>query len=337
MQIPQAKLDWLGQIASIQGIPLEELKKYYEKHINDPTCIAAFPKEEELLDYVDNLLGTHIQEFHGAVMTEYEIVVFVSSAPKTSKAGNLYNSHVGMVKLPGDGQKFKWINIVNNEETGKVERLPILGTGTIKVNVKSENDLQIDAFSRPNTEFVPKLLSWVPADINERKNWMKKNIRQTTIADVGKNLSVKTQDGKGINPCSLRWIQGTISQRRIIKRVDEKTQIERNTGILNITDKTCVTIPDFGKPKQVPDPKNPGKTMTEYGGFSGFIDPEDIKDIGKDSECIYVGTLSSSRSMNIGTIIPILTVAPKKPTDRLQRSNVPTTPQETQGVSPTSL
>lgn len=340
MEIPQSKIDWLNQIASIQGIPVEDLKKYYEKHINDPTCIAAFPKEEELLDYVDNLLSTHIQEFHSAVMTEYEVVVVISSAPKTSKAGNLYNNHTMLAKLPGEGQKMKWMNVVNNEETGKVERLPVLATGTIKVNVKSENDVQIDAFSRPNTEFVPKQLTWGANTPQERKEWIKKNIRQTTIADAAKNLSAKTSDGKGINPCSLRWIHGTVSQRRITKKTDEKTGIERVTGILNITDKTCATIPDFGKSKQIPDPKNPGKTITEYGGFGGFVDPVDVENIGKDSECVFIGTISSPRNMNIGTILPILAIPPKKPTDRLQKpsTNAPATPvQEASSVSPASI
>ena len=78
-------------------------------------------------------------------------------------------------------------------------------------------------------------------------------------------------------------------------------------------------IPDFGKSKQVPDPKNPGKTMTEYGGFSAFVDPVDIETIGKGSECIFIGTLTGARMMNVGTIIPILAIAPKKPTEKLQK------------------
>src|SRR4030067_1665045 len=160
MEISQTKIDQLNMVASAKGIPVEDLKKYYYKLINDPTFTAAFPKEEELFDYVDNMLSTHIQEFHSAVMTEYEIVVVVSSAPKTSKAGSLYNNHVVMAKIPGDNQKApRWMNIVNNEDTGNVQRLERLSTGTIKVNVKDENDTQINAFSRSNTEFVPKQLS----------------------------------------------------------------------------------------------------------------------------------------------------------------------------------
>lgn len=339
MEIPQQKLDWLSQIAEIQGIPIDDLKKYYLKQINDPTCVAAFPKEEDLLDYVDNLLATHIQEFHSAVMTEYEVVVFVSSSPKVSKAGNLYNNHIMMAKLPGEGQKLKWMNVVNNEDTGKVERLQILSTGTIKVNVRSENDVQIDAFSRTNTEFVPKNFSWIPQTLNERKEWMKKAIRHFVISEAGKNLSAKTQDQKGINPCSLRWVEGNIATHRIIKKTDEKTGQERVTGIITITDKSVLTNPDFGKNKTVADPKNPGKTITEYGGFSAFADPEDIKDIGKGSKCIFIGTVTSTRMMNVGTIIPILAIAPKKPTEKLQKpgTQAPATSVVDASVNPSML
>lgn len=338
-EIPQNKIDWLNQIAAIQGIPVDDLVKYYTKQINDPTCVAAFPKEEDLLDYVDNLLATHIQEFHSAVMTEYEIVVISSTAPKLSKAGNLYNNHTVMAKIPGDNQKApRWMNIVNNEETGKVERLESLSTGIIKVNVKSENEVQIDAFSRSNTEFIPKQLSWVPVTMGEKKEWLKKSVRQFTIADAGKNLSAKTQDGKGVNPCSLRWVQGNIATHRIVKKTDEKTGLERVTGIITITDKTVVTIPDFGKSKQIADPKNPGKTITEYGGFSAFVDPEDIRLIGKGSECIFIGTLASAKQMNVGTILPILAIAPKKPTEKLQKPGTPTVaPVADASVNPQNL
>lgn len=326
MEIPTVKADWLAQIAEIQGIPVEDLKKYYLKQINDDTCKTAFPREEDLLDYVDNLLATHIQEFHSAVMTEYEVVVFVSSSPKVSKAGNLYNNHVMMAKLLGEGQKIKWMNVVNNDDTGKVERLAPLSTGIIKVNVRSENDQQIDAFSRSNTEFIPKALSWIPTTMTERKDWMKKAIRNFKIADAAKNLSAKTQDLKGINPCSLRWVEGNIATHRIIKKTDEKTGLERVTGIITISDASVLTNPEFMKNKTVPDPKNPGKTMTEYGGFSAFVDPEDIRDIGKGSKCIFVGTVASARMMNVGTIIPILSIAPKKPSERLQKPGTPVVP-----------
>ncbi len=319
MEIPQNILDWLNQIASIQGIPVEDLKKYYNKQINDPTCVAAFPKEEDRIDYVNNLVGTHIQEFHGAVMTEYEVVVFESSTPKTSKAGNLYNHHVMMAKLPGEGQAFKWMNVVNNEDTGNVVRLEALSTGTIKVNVKDETNGIINAFSRSNTEFTPKQIANVPTTKAEKLIWLKQSLKNFTIATAGNNLSAKTADGKGINPCSLRLIQGTIATHRIIKKIDEKTGVERVTGIITITDSSTVTIPDFGKSKQVPDPKNPGKTMTQYGGFSAFADPADIENIGKGSLCIFIGTLPSATMMNVGTIIPLLAIAPKKPTDRLQK------------------
>ncbi len=324
MEIPQNILDWLNQISGLQGIPVDDLQKYYLKQLNDPTCVAAFPKEEDRIDYVNNLLGTHIQEFHSAVMTEYEIVVVVSSAPKLSKAGNLNNNHVVMAKPVGNDQKPpKWMNIDNYQETGKVERLEPLATGIIKVNVKSENDVQIDAQSTQATEFTPKPIAWVPQTVPEKKEWLKKAVRQFTIATADKNLSAKSADGKWINKCSLRWVVGTIATHFITKKIDDKTGLERITGRITITDKTCVLIPDFGKPKQVPDPKNPGKTMTEYGGFTAFADPEDIAEIGKGSECIFIGTLASARQMNIGTIIPIRAIKPLKPTDKLQKPGAP--------------
>lgn len=340
MEIPQNIVDWLNQIAQIQGIPVDDLQKYYLKQLNDATTTAAFPKEEDRIDYINNLLGTHIQEFHSAVMTEYEVVVLVSTTPKVSKAGNLYNNHVMMAKLPGEGQAFTWMNVVNNEDTGNVVKLEPLSTGTIKVNVKDTTDGKINAFSRTNSEFVPKPIANIPTTKAEKLVWLKQSLKQFTIATAGQNLSAKTQDQKGINPCSLRWIQGNIATHRITKKTDEKTGVERTTGIITITDKTVVTIPDFGKSKQVPDPKNPGKTMTQYGGFSAFADPVDIENIGKGSECIFIGTLPSATMMNIGTIIPILAIAPKKPTEKLQKPGaVSTVPSGVidASVSPSSL
>ncbi len=339
MEIPTQKLDWLVQIAEIQGIPVDDLKKYYLKQINDSTCIAAFPKTEDLLDYVDNLLATHIQEFHSAVLTEYEVVVLVSSEPRASKAGNINNYHIVMAKLPGEGQKVKYMDIENYQESGKVERLPFLSTGTIKVNVKTENDAQIDAQSTAVTEFVPKSLGWVPTTMTERKEWFKKAIRNFKIAEAGKNLSAKDKDGKWFNKCSLRWVEGVISSHRIIKKTDESTGTERQTGIITISDASVLTNPDFGKNKTVPDPKHPGKTMTEYGGFSAFADPEDIKNIGKGSKCIFVGTVTSPKNMNIGTIVPILAIAPKKPTEKLQKPGTPSPimPPTDASVNPSML
>jgi hypothetical protein len=339
MEIPVQKADWLAQIAEIQGIPVEDLKKYYLKQINDTTCIAAFPKEEDLLDYVDNLLATHIQEFHSAVMTEYEVVILVSSEPRPSKAGNINNNHVVMAKLPGDGQKVKFMDIENYAETGKVERLPVLSTGTIKVNVRSENDAQIDAQSTSVTEFVQKPLSWVPNTMTERREWIKKAIRNFKISEAGKNLSTKDKDGKWFNKCSLRWVEGVISTHRIIKKTDETTGAERHTGIITISDASVLTNPEFSKNKTVPDPKHPGKTMTEYGGFSAFVDPVDIAEIGKGSKCIFIGTVTSPKNMNVGTIIPILAIAPKKPSERLQKpgTQTPAPPVTDSSVSPASL
>lgn len=340
-EIPQQKADWLAQIAEIQRIPVADLKKYYLKQINDPTMVAAFPKEEELLDYVDNLLATHIQEFHAAIMTEYEIVVIASSEPRESKAGNVYNNHIVVAKLPGEGQVPMFMDIENYQETGKVERLPVLATGTIKVNVKNTGAF-IDAQSTAVTEFVPKVLPWVAngsQNIADKREWMKKTVRKFTIAEAGKNLSTKDKDGKWFLKCSLRWVEGVISTHRIIKKTDEKTGIERHTGIITISDASVLTNPEFGKNKTVADPKHPGKTMTEYGGFSAFVDPKDIEEIGKGSKCIFVGTVTSPKNMNVVTIIPILAMAPKKPTEKLQKpgTSAPAAPVADASVNPSML
>lgn len=340
VDLPQEKIDWLTQLSQINGIPLEDLKKYYLRYLNDERYKAAFTTQEELLDYADMLIATHIQEFHSAVLTEYEVMVVVSSNPKVSKAGSLYNSHVMLAKLPGDGQKVKWMNVVNNEDTGKVEKLDVLSTGTIKVNVSKETEGTIDAFSRGNTEYVQKALSWLPPDVKSRRDYLLKVIKNVQIANAGQNLSVMSEDRKWFLPYSLRVVRGNISMHRIIKKTDEKTGAERETGIINIVDKSVVTNPDFFKQKTIPDPKQPGKTMTQYGGFSAFADPEDIRTIGKGSEAYFIGRITAANQMNVDTILPVLVIAPKKPTEKLQKSgNAAGTAasQTDSGVSPAAI
>lgn len=325
MEIPQELNDLLNQISGLQGIPIEGLTKYTLKNLNDPACVLAFPKEEDRVNYVTNLIGTFIQEFHAAVLTEYEIVVIVSSNPKASKAGKINNNHIVMAKLVGGDALAppKWMDIENYQETGKVEKYEALSTGIIKVNIKSENNVQIDAQSTSTTEFTPKQLSWVPTTLPEKKEWLKKAVKRFTVATAAANLSAKNADGKWVNKCSLRWIEGNIATHFITKKLDETTNIERATGIISIVDKSCLLIPDFGKSKQVPNPKKPGELMTEYNNFSAFVDPEDIELIGKGSECVFIGTVTSGKSMNIGTILPIRAVPPLKPTDKLNKPGTP--------------
>ncbi len=339
MEIPQEKIDWLSQMSQIHGMPLEDLKKYYTRFLTDETYKAAFQTEAELLDYADMLITTHIQEFHSAVLTEYEVMVVVSSNPKVSKAGQLYNNHLMLAKLPGDGQKVKWMNIVNLDDTGKVEKLSVLSTGTIKVSVSEETDQTINAFSRGNTEFVDKALSWLPPDIKSRKEYLLKIIKKVEVASAGQNLSARTTDGKGFQPWSLRAIRGTISMHRIVKKTDEKTKIERVTGIINIVDKSVASNPDFFKQKTVTDPKKPGETMTIYGGFSAFVDPEDIQDKGKGTEAYFIGRITAANQMNVDTILPVLVIAPKKPTEKLQKPGniAPAIPVPDASVNPATI
>lgn len=339
MEIPQEKIDWLSQMSQIHGILLEDLKKYYTRYLSDETYKAAFSTEAELLDYADMLITTHIQEFHSAVLTEYEIMVIVSSNPKVSKAGQLYNNHVVLAKLPGEGQKVKWMNIVNLDENGKVERLTELSIGTIKVSVSKETEQTIDAFSRSNTEFVEKALTWLPPDVKSRRDYLLKVIKNVEIANAGQHISAKSEDQKGFLPYSLRVIRGTISMHLIIKKTDEKTKTERETGIINIVDKSVSSNPDFFKQKTVSDPKNPGKTMTIYGGFSAFVEPSDIRDKGKGTEAYFIGRITAANQMNVDTILPVLVIAPKKPTEKLQKPGnaTPTMSTPDASVSPATL
>lgn len=339
MEIPQEKIDWLSQMSEVHGMPLEDLKKYYMRFLNDETYKAAFSTETELMDYADMLITTHIQEFHSAVLTEYEIMVVVSSNPKVSKAGQLYNNHVVLARLPGEGQKVKWMNIVNLEETGKVEKLPVLSTGTINVSVSEETDQTISAFSKGHTEYIEKALTWLPPDVKSRKEYLLKIVKKVEIATAGQNISAKTSDGKGFQPWSLRAIRGTISMHRIIKKTDEKTKVERVTGIINIVDKSVSSNPDFFKQKTVSDPKNPGQTMTIYGGFSAFADPEEIQDKGKGTEADFIGRITAANQMNVDTIFPVLVIAPKKPTEKLQkpRDVAPAIPVPDASVNPATI
>lgn len=63
-EIPKNIVDWINQVSIYQRIPIENLTKYYLEQLNNPITEQAFPKEEDRIDYVNNLLGTHIQEFH---------------------------------------------------------------------------------------------------------------------------------------------------------------------------------------------------------------------------------------------------------------------------------
>ncbi len=322
MEIPQTKKDFIVQLSQIHGIPQEDLEKYYQKHLDDPTYAQAFPNENDLMDYIDNLLITHIQEFHSAIMEEFEIFIIASSTPRESRQGNVYNGHTVLAKRPQE-QKPKWMAIMNTEDTGVVQRLKSLDTGSMKVNIREENEQIITAFSRPTSEFVPKTLTWIPADENGKKEFLRRIIKKVDIASAGQNLSARDpgKDGKPgfVNKFSLRLVRGTIASHRIKKITDEETGKERETAIITLVDKSVATNPEFFKQKTKPDPKNPGKTLTEYGGFSAFCEPDDVRLVGKESDVEAIGYINSAHGMNAAAILPILAFAPKKPTEKLQK------------------
>lgn len=325
--IPQEKQDLLKQMSDIHGIPLDDLQKFYERHLNDPTYASQFTTEVEKLSYIDMLLGGHIQDYVNATQEEFEVIVVTSSSPRETKKGALMSNHVvlakrtpkQMVENTNKGtageNKIKWLAVRNMEDSGIIEKIPALTTGCMKVPVGKEEDGAIESFSRPNSEFVPGAISFVPEA--NKLEFIRKVIKKVTIAQAGSNLSAKTDNGYAI-PYSLRLIHGTISSRRITKKIDEETKKERETGIINIMDTSIQANSEFFKNKTVPDIKNPGKTRTEYGGFGGFVDPADIRDLDRGTLADFIGHINSANQMNIATIIPQIAVAPKKPTERLQ-------------------
>jgi hypothetical protein len=332
--IPQEKQDFLKQMSDIHGIPLVDLQKFYERHLNDPTYTTQFANETELLGYVDMLLGGHIQDYVNSVMEEFEAIVVVSSSPRASKKGALFSSHVMFAKRtpeqveentkagkPAD-VKLKWLAVRNMEDSAIIDKIPALSTGRVKISISKEEDGAVEAFSRPNSEFVQGVVSFVKEA--DKTEFIRKAIRKVTIAQAGSNLSAKDDKGYSI-PYSLRLIRGTISSRRITKKTDEETKKERETGIINIMDTSVQTNSEFFKNKTIPDKDNPGKTKIQYGGFSGFVEPDDIRELDRGTLGDFIGYITAANNMNVATILPQIAVAPKKPTDRLQKAKAPAT------------
>lgn len=318
-------------MSSIHGIPINELTAFYEKNLTDSSHIAMWPNEDERLAYTDMLIGGYVQEFNSAVMEELDMLVAYSTAPRISNnTGQLFNFIVGVTKRPTDA-KPKWLKIMNLEETGIIQRFESLSTGKIKVNIQKETDSSIESFSRSTTEFHPKTLDWIKDENNAVCNteaakwmWLKARVRNVDIASAGKHISAKDDKGYSIFN-ELRIVSGLIATRRITKKIDEETKKERQTGIITLTDKSILSDHNFFMNKEIDDPKNLGKKKTQYGGFSVFVEPEDIKDIGKNSVVDVLGYISSAQGMNAAMIHPILIKAPLKPTDRIQKTTAGTT------------
>lgn len=342
MVLPDKQMGFLNQMSSIHGIPPNDLIAFYEKNLNDPQHIAMWSNIEERLAYIDMLIGGYIQEFNSAVMEELDIFVAFSTNPRESKSsGQLTNKIIGITKRPTDA-KPKWLSIMNLEETGVIQKLPSLSTGTIKINIQKETETSIEAFSRSQTVFTPKTLEWLKDDAGAVCNndpskwaWLKKRIKNVEIAEAGKWLSAKNEKGYSVFN-DLRIITGLIATRRISKKIDDETKKERQTGIITLTDKSILTNHDFFLNKEIVDPKDATKKKTQYGGFSAFVEPEDINEIGKDSYVDALGYIIGTQNMNIAYLHPILVKPPLKPSDRIQKP-ASGTGLPTGAVSPTSL
>jgi len=325
MSLPDKQTGFLNQMSSIHGIPINELIAFYEKNLNDPQHVSMWSNMEERLAYIDMLIGGYVQEFNSAVMEELDLFVAYSTNPRESKnSGQLVNQIIGVTKRPADA-KPKWLKIMNLEESGVIQRLNSLSTGTIKVNIQKETETSIEAFSRSQTIFTAKTLEWLKDEEGkvcntdvQKWNWLKKRIKTVEIAEAGKWISAKDERGFAIFN-DLRIITGLIATKRITKKIDDETKKERQTGIITLTDKSILNNHDFFVNKEIVDPKDATKKKTQYGGFSAFVEPEDIKDIGKDSVVDLLGHISGAQNMNVSYIHPILIKAPLKPTDRIQK------------------
>ena len=343
--IPQEKQDFLKQMSDIHIIPLVYLQKFYERYLNDPTYTTQFANQADLLEYVDMLLNGHIQDYVNSKQEEFEVLVVVSSSPRESKKGSLFSSHVVCAKRTPEQleenvkagtatgeNKVKWLAVRNMEDSAIIDKIPALSTGRMKVSISKEDDGAIEAFSRPNSEFTPGAISFVKEA--DKTEFVRKLIRKVTIAQAGSNQSAKDDKGYAI-PYSLRLIHGVISARRITKKIDEETKKERESGIINLMDTSVQTNSEFFKNKTIPDKDNPGKTKIQYGGFSGFVEPDDIRELDRGTLGDFIGYITAPNTMNIATIIPQMAVAPKKATERLQKpgqTKAPETPAA--GASP---
>ncbi len=325
MSLPDKQMGFLQQMSSIHGIPINELTAFYEKNLNDPQHVVMWSNMEERLAYIDMLIGGYVQEFNSAVMEELDLFVVYSTNPRESKnSGQLVNQIIGITKRPAEARP-KFLKIMNLEETGVIQRLNSLSTGTINVNIQKETETTIEAFSRSQTVFKAKTLEWLKDDAGNVCNtdiqkwlWLKKRIKTIEIAEAGKWISAKDEKGYAVFN-DLRIISGFVATRRITKKIDEETKKERQTGILTLTDKSILNNHDFFVNKEIVDPKDATKKKMQYGGFSVFVEPVDIENIGKGSVVDLLGHISGPQNMNASYIHPILIKAPLKPTDRIQK------------------
>ena len=319
MEIPQNRKDFITQVASVNGIPLEDILKWYQKKIDDQGLIAQFSTTEGLLDYADTLLSTYIQDYHGSKLTEFEIFVLCSQSPHYTKAGAQVNSHTGLARKAGE-QKVKWINITNMEEGEQVKRITPLTTGVMAVNVSEETDSTIIAFSRPNGEFIEQPLTWIKPDMESKRAYVRKLFKQIEIKDAPKHITPKDDKGYMV-PFSMVLIRAVLA-RVSINLQDDGHGGQRESCPISITDKSTMLMPqDFFKTTEIADPKDTTgqKKKKLYGGFGGFAEADDIRQLGKGSEVEVICQIENDHNMKPLTVLPLTIMAPKKATDRLQK------------------
>lgn len=324
MEIPQNRRDFINQVASANGIPVEDMLKWYQKKIEDPALIAQFSSPDALLDYADQVLSQYIQDYHSGKLTDLELFVIVSQTPWYTKAGSRMNIHTGLAKRPDD-KKVKWITITNMEDSEQCKKLPGLCTGIMGVNIAEETDTTITAFSRPNGEFIAQPLSWIKPDMESKRAYIRKLFKHIEIKDAPQNITPK--DTKGYNvPFHFVLIRAVLA-RVSVNLQDDGHGGQRESCPIKLTDKSTMLMPqDFFKDSEITDPKDPSKKKKVYGGFGGFAEADDVRELGKGSEVEVICQIEDAHNCKPFVILPITTIAPKKATDRLQTGK-PASPQ----------
>jgi len=326
MEIPQNRKDFITQVASVNGIPLEDMLKWYQKKIDDTTLIAQFATPDALLDYADQILSTYIQDYHGSKLTDCEIFVMASQSPHYTKAGAMVNMHTGLAIKVGD-TKTKWITITNMEDGEQVKKLKPLITGVMGVNIAEETDTTITAFSRPNGEFIEQTIPWIKPDMESKRVLIRKLLKHIEIKDAQQNITPK--DAKGYNvPFHMVLIRAVLA-RVSVNLQDDGHGGQRESCPIKLTDKSTMLMPgDFFKDSEIIDPKDPTgqKKKKVYGGFGGFAEADDVRDLGKGSEVEVICQIDDAHNIKPLAVLPITVIASKKATDRLQKSTPPQAP-----------
>lgn len=326
IQIPAGKMDFLKQLSSMHGIKIADLTTFFETKLNDPAVVALLtegvipPTEEEIIDYASGLLNVYVSDCLSAVMEEFSGIFIIAGRAKESKKGGMWSNSVFLGKRTGEGDKTpKLISIRNGEDSGMLYT-PILAldTGKIKVSVGEETPNGITGFAKPASEFIKEDVDWIPKTRKEKIAYLKKIIKNVKISEAGKNVSPKDEKSGYANAFGLRLIHGTVSGRRITKKIDPDTKKESLSANINIVDDSVQMNGEFFKTKQVVDPKDPTKKKTLYGGFGGFCDPEDVEGIDRGSVVDVIGYINDEHNMQVGAVIPTVIVIPKKPSEKLK-------------------